>query len=248
MERLTSRQNPTVSRMRLLGRERAFREKCGEYVCDGTKLLGEALRWGAEITAVLWSKQPDMDVPADVPQYSVPTELLDYASPLRNCPGVLFSLKMRPLPVRAGRVIVLETMQDPGNLGTVLRTANAFGMDGVILTGDCADLYNPKTVRAAMGALLRQRAESMTLEQLGEFIERNGLRLYGAALDERSVDIRDTMVDNLAVAIGSEGRGLSAELLNMCEGRVIIPMNPACESLNASVAAAIIMWELGRGS
>ncbi|MCD8254530.1 MAG: RNA methyltransferase, partial [Oscillospiraceae bacterium] len=105
----------------------------------------------------------------------------------------------------------------------------------------------PKTVRAAMGALLRQRAESMTLEQLGEFIERNGLRLYGAALDEHSVDIRDTMVDNLAVAIGSEGRGLSAELLNMCEGRVIIPMNPACESLNASVAAAIIMWELGRG-
>ncbi|MCD8254529.1 MAG: RNA methyltransferase, partial [Oscillospiraceae bacterium] len=132
MERLTSRQNPTVSRMRLLGRERAFREKCGEYVCDGTKLLGEALRWGAEITAVLWSKQPDMDVPADVPQYSVPAELLDYASPLRNCPGVLFSVKMRPLPVRAGRVIVLETMQDPGNLGTVLRTANAFGMDGVI--------------------------------------------------------------------------------------------------------------------
>lgn len=245
MEKLSSRQNKTVAHLRRLGSDRAYRRECAQYVCDGEKLLREALKWGAEIKTAVWRAEPTLKLPDTVRQYTAPQELLDYATSLKNCPGVLFTVEQKRWPLSPpGRTLVLETIQDPGNLGTILRTANALGMDTVILTGQCADLYNPKTVRSAMGALFRQRVYELSLEQARAFLSENGLRLYGAALSDASEDIRALDLKNAAVAIGSEGSGLSPELLEMCDGQLIIPMNPACESLNAAVAAAIVMWEL----
>lgn len=247
MEIITSRKNRIISHFRRLSSDRAYRLETGEYVCDGIKLLREALKWGAEISCVLWSKTPEAELPEQTEQYQAPQELLDYASSLKNCPSILFSVKMKlwPAPV-PGRTLVLETIQDPGNLGTILRTANALNMDSVILVGACADIYNPKAVRAAMGALFRQRVYVMSYEELGEYLAANGMKLYGAALSDSSVDIRRLELENCAVAVGSEGQGLSGRFLSMCSGQLIIPMNSACESLNAAVAAAIIMWELSR--
>ena len=232
--------------MRALGADRSFRAAEGEFLCDGVKLLREALLWGLEITAVLWSQEPTEQVPCAA-QYRVPQELLDYVSPMKNAPGVVFSAKMKSWPLaEPGRTLVLETIQDPGNLGTILRTANALGMDTVLLTGECADLYNPKTVRAGMGALFRQRVYTMERAEMHEYLSRHGKKLYGAALSERSSDIRVLDLADAAVAIGSEGRGLSAEFLALCDGELIIPMSEQCESLNAGIAAAIVMWELTR--
>ena len=245
MEKLTSRQNRIISHVRRLGADKAYREECGEYVCDGIKLLREAVKWGAEIHTVLWCREPDMELDESIEQFSAPQELLDYASPLKNCPGVMFTVKMKHWDAAApGKTLVLETIQDPGNLGTILRTANALDMDTVILTGECADLYHPKTVRAAMGAVFRQRVYEMQRGEMRETLRENGLKLYGAALSEKSVDIRTLELDRIAVAIGSEGKGLSPEMLELCDGELIIPMNSACESLNAAIAAAIVMWEL----
>ena len=246
MERLTSRKNPLIVHLRALGAERAYRRERGEYLCDGEKLLEEAVKWGAPVTAALWSGEPTLAL--DCPQYRADRALLDYVSPLKSAASVVFSVRMKPRNVEApGRTLVLETIQDPGNLGTILRTANALGMDTVILTGDCADVYNPKTVRASMGALFRQRWLEMDRAALRDYLDRQGMKLYGAALSERSADLRTAALENAAVAIGSEGQGLSGELLAMCDGEIIIPMNPQCESLNAAVAAAIIMWELTKG-
>lgn len=141
---------------------------------------------------------------------------------------------------------MLETIQDPGNLGTILRTANALSVDTVILTGDCADVWNPKTVRATMGAVFRQRFYEMERGEMRDYLARHGLKLYGAALSDRAGDLRRVDLRAAAVAIGSEGQGLSKELLALCDGELIIPMNAQCESLNAAVAAAIVMWELTR--
>ena len=246
MEVLTSRKNPLIARLRALGTDRAFREAQGEYLCDGIKLLREALLWNAEITAVLWAEEPSL-AEISAPQYRVPKELLDYVSPMKNAPGVVFSVRMKSWPMSApGRTLVVETIQDPGNLGTILRTANALGMDSVLLTGDCADVYNPKTVRAAMGAVFRQRFHVLNRAALRRILDENGMKLYGAALSDQSADIRRMDLKNAAVAIGSEGQGLSGELLALCDGELIIPMSGQCESLNAAVAAAIVMWELGR--
>lgn len=247
MEKLSSRQNKIIAHVRKLGADKGYRHSCGEAVCDGLKLLKEALMWHMDIGVVLWTAEPELEMPAGVKQYQVPAELLDYASPLKNSAGPLFTFKMPSWPMsQPGRTLVLETVQDPGNLGTVLRTANALSMDSVILTGDCADVYNPKTVRAAMGAVFRQRVLRMEREELREYLDKHGMKLYGAALSDKSKDIRDITLENVAVAIGSEGKGLSEKMLSLCDGQLIIPMNEACESLNAGVAAAIVMWELTR--
>lgn len=246
MERLTSRKNETIRRFRALGASRAEREERGEFLCDGNKLLEEALRAGAEITGALWAEEPSAEL--GCPQYRVPTELLDYVSPLKSAAGVVFTVrKMRWEPAPPGRTLVLETVQDPGNVGTILRTADALGADTVILTGDCADLYNPKTVRATMGAVFRQRCYEMGRSELRDYLTAHGCRLYGAALSPEAKDIRAVELrENAAVAVGSEGRGLSAELREMCDGELIIPMRERCESLNVAVAASILLWELAK--
>ena len=248
METITSRKNPYIAHLRALGRDGAARRAGGEYVCDGVKLLREALQFDACVTSVLWNGAPALTLPDGVTQYSAPQDLVEYASPLVNSPGPVFTVKIpeAALPERLEHVIVLENVQDPGNVGTVLRTANALGMDAVVLTGACADLYSPKTVRATMGAIFRQPVIVCDLNQLRALLQTHALTLYGAALTDAARDLRTVSLDRAAVAIGSEGRGLSAELLQLCDGQVIIPMRPEAESLNAAVAAAVVMWEIAR--
>lgn len=247
MEKLSSRQNKTIAHLRKLGTDKAYRHACGEGICDGIKLLREALMWGVELVSVFWLGESEMTLPEGVKEYSLSSELMDYASPLKNSPGPIFTFRMPDWDKTGpGRCLVLETIQDPGNLGTILRTANALSMDSVILTGDCADVYNPKTVRAAMGAVFRQRVFTMTRKEMRDYLSSKGMKLYGAALSDKSRDIRLVELEGCAVAIGSEGKGLSKEFLELCDGEIIIPMNEQCESLNAGVAAAIVMWELCR--
>ena len=250
MEAITSRKNKIVCHLRSLASDGAYRSTVGEYICDGVKTLREALDNGAQLGCVLWREQPsgDVSLPESVPQYTAPAELFEYASPLKSSGGPVFSVKIpEPAePNRAERVIVLEGLQDPGNVGTVIRTANAFGMDAVVLVGACADLYNPKTVRASMGAVFRQCVIKTDLAGLSALLRRWELPLYGAALSDRAEDLRSTKLKRSAAAIGSEGSGLSKDLLGLCDKEIIIPMRPCSESLNAAVAASVVMWEMTR--
>lgn len=249
MTEITSRKNEYIRHLRLLASDKAYRTETGEFVCDGYKMLLEAIQFGAEIKSVLWKNEARTLKKLDTAvQYVAPAELFDYASTMKNSPGPLFTVTIpatdtnKPL----SRAIVLEGVQDPGNVGTVIRTANAFGIDAVVLTGDCADLYNPKTVRSTMGAIFRQRVMTCALTELTKLLDENSLPLYGAALSDKALSILDVDVKNAAVAVGSEGRGLSGELLKVCKNALIIPMQPDSESLNAAIAASVIMWEMAR--
>ena len=249
METISSRKNAYIRHLRSLSADGDYRRQAGEYLCDGMKHLLEALAYGAHVRSVLWkeSAQAVAGLTA-AEQYIAPEELFDYASPLKNSPGPVFTVAM-PREGHGGPVrnaIVLEGVQDPGNVGTVIRTANAFGIGAVILTGPCADLYNPRTVRATMGAVFRQRVLQMDHTELKRFLKRSGLPLYGAALSDKAEDVRALPLKNAAVAVGSEGSGLSRELLALCDRQVIIPMQPDSESLNAAVAASVLMWEMAR--
>lgn len=248
IENISSRKNKYIAHVRALASDGASRRECGEYLCDGIKTLREAISFGAEIVSVLWKERAETISELNgVRQYLAPAELFDYASPMKNSPGPLFAVRMREHSgEKIKNAIVLEGVQDPGNVGTVIRTANAFGIGAVILTGACADLYNPKTVRATMGAIFRQRVIELPLEALGETLREQELLLYGAALSESACDFRHISLENAAVAVGSEGSGLSAELLSLCARQLIIPMRPDSESLNAGVAASVIMWEMSR--
>ena len=248
MEQITSRKNAYVRHVRQLASDGAYRREAGEYLCDGMKTLREALSFGARVTSVLWKEHPGEITVPDAAQYVAPAELFDYASPMVSSPGPLFTVAVRGCgkPGKLRNALVLEGVQDPGNVGTVIRTANAFGVDAVILTGSCADLYHPKTVRSTMGAIFRQKVLQLELPYLADFLREQGLPLYGAALAADAEDIRSLDLHRTALAVGSEGRGLSAEILELCEKKIIIPMQPDSESLNAAAAATVLMWEQTR--
>ena len=247
MTEITSRKNEFIRHLRLLASERVYRLEKGEFICDGLKLLREAVQFGACVTGILWKEKPEEGFDCPV-QYSAPAELFDYASPMKNSPGPVFTVK---IPERDGgealkRAIVLEGVQDPGNVGTVIRTAAAMGVKTVILCGACADVYSPKTARATMGAIFSQTIVRLSAAEAAALAAERGMKLYGAALSPRAKDIREMELKNAIVAIGSEGRGLSDELLGLCDGELIIPMAPGSESLNAAVAASIVLWEMAR--
>jgi TrmH family RNA methyltransferase len=248
MDRITSRKNAFIVRLRALASDAGMRREQGVFVCDGPKLLEEAALCGAEILSVLW-KEGGAEGVIDCPEQAIaPAGLFDYVSPMKNSPGPLFTVRIREGRDEGtiGNAIVLENVQDPGNVGTVLRTASAFGVGAVVLTGDCADLYSPKTVRATMGAIFRQRVVRLEKNELPAWLEKNGLSLYGAALSKTARDLRKVDITHAAVAVGSEGQGLSPELLALCRGEIIIPMDARSESLNAAVAASVLMWEMNR--
>lgn len=250
MERITSRKNPFVLRLRALASDGSLRRESGETVLDGAKLLGEAVSAGADVTGILFAEGTNTGALPGCPVYSAPAELVGYASPVKNSPGPVFSVRM-PEPKRPERIrhaVVLENMQDPGNVGTLIRTANALGVDAVILVGDCADFTSPRAVRASMGAAFRQYVHACRVQELPDLLRGMGLKLLGAALSDGAQDLRDADLAHCAVAVGNEGHGLSRELLDMCDGTVIIPMRPGSESLNAAAAGAVLMWELAGSS
>ena len=248
MEHITSRKNARIQSIRALGRSRRDREAAGLFVLDGEKLLREALQFSAPVETVLWAEQAAFRLPDGVQEIITPRELAEYVSPLEHSPGPVFTVRMpaQTIPERVERLLVLENVQDPGNVGTVIRTANALGFEAVALVGACADLYSPKTARATMGAIFRQTVFACSPEELDALLRRSALPLYGAALTDTARDVREVDLRRAAVAVGSEGQGLSEAFLRRCDGEIIIPMQPDSESLNASVAASILMWEIAR--
>ena len=166
-------------------------------------------------------------------------------SGMRSPQGVLFTCALpKPMPVRLRTgMLLLDRIQDPGNLGTILRTADAFAIP-VVMTNGCADAFSEKTVRASMGAVLRTPPCSLPLEQVLAQCAENGIPLAATALTETAQTLTQLDLRDYLVVIGSEGQGICGELLRASQKQIIIPMQPRCESLNAAVAAAIVLWQM----
>lgn len=256
MEIITSRQNPICTHFRKLASSRAYREETGEMLCDSPKLLREAELWGQGIRTILYTEGTDIFPfkPEDtcVRVIQVTESVMESVSPMKTPQGVVFScssmLHRPPEELEPGRYLVLDRVQDPGNVGTILRTADAFDCGPVFLLPGCADVNNPKTIRAAMGVHFRMAIYQSNLEELTALLEKAGIPLYAAALGENTADLRELDLSNAAVVIGSEGRGVSQAVLEACAGTLKIPMSERCESLNAAAAAAVILWETARGT
>ena len=147
-------------------------------------------------------------------------------------------------------VIILDSVRDPGNVGAVIRTAAAFGGFDIILSDDCADIYGGKTQRASMGAVFRQNIKICGKTALGTEIEnlkKNGYNIFAAYLKNKPRPIEEVLfTKKTAVIFGNEGNGLDGGIAGLCDERIIIPISPNSESLNISVAAGIVMWEIKR--
>ncbi len=249
-EYITSRQNPLMTHIRKLASSASYRRQKGEYLGDGVKLLEEALRWAAELTVVVTTQQVEPNLPEGVRHVVVPEDVMRSVSPSDTPQGALF-LASRPttdLPENLGgsRYLILDGVQDPGNVGTIWRTADAFGADGLILLAGCADPFSPKVVRATMGAAFRLPVYVTSIDVLQERLLREEIPLWATALRADAEDVRRAELDRCAVVIGSEGRGVSPQVLEKCERAFLIPMRERCESLNAAVAAGVVLWEMFR--
>lgn len=250
MERVTSRQNSAIQHIKKLASNRKYRRQAGEFLCEGPKMWAEAVRWGWSVSTLLTSEESVLLECEGTPARSmlVSPELLAYAADTETPQKLLFTCRMPELPeaLPGGRLLVLDGVQDPGNVGTVWRTADAFGADALVLLPGCADPWSPKVVRATMGACFRLPVLSCTLEELTTLLADRSIPLYATALRENTQDIRTVGLDRAAVVIGSEGAGVSAGVLAQCEKTLKIPMRERCESLNAAMAAGIVLWESWR--
>ena len=247
-ETITSAHNPLLVHLKKLLTSRSYREKNGQFAAEGTKLLAEAARWYPGLRAVVAQDGvPLGELPDGVRVVRVPEAVMKSVSLMDAPQGAVFICDLpEPAPARVlPGSLLLDGIQDPGNLGTILRTADALEVPAVLLDG-CADPWNPKTVRASMGAVFRALPVSLTRDEAVESCRAQGIPLYAAAMDEKARDLREAPLAGAAVIIGSEGQGVCRELLAAADGTVVIPMNPRCESLNAAAAAAILMWQMKR--
>ena len=260
---ISSPANEKVKHVAALNKKAALREDEGVFVAEGVRLFEEIAL--ADIKEAYFTEEglaalkqrghsdPDIllnDGRADMVNQAVMEKMSDVVTPQ----GVLAVVKRRRheweelLPAdRAPLLILLEDIQDPGNLGTVLRTAEAAGASGVILGGCTADIYNPKVVRSTMGAIFR--LPFMRLSDLGicfPVLRQHGVKIHAAAMEGAEVFSSRDYTGGTAFIIGNEGKGLKEETIKGADECVFIPMAGKTESLNASVSAALLMYEAAR--
>ncbi|MEG1686843.1 MAG: RNA methyltransferase [Angelakisella sp.] len=261
MEQLSSKDNSTIKLCRSLAADPGARSASGLAFVEGVRLCRDAAatvpiqtllvteqayrRWQPELTALSQMSQST---------YLITPALADSIAQTQNSQGC-YCICQTPhmaLPtVKNGSFLLLERLQDPGNLGTIIRCAEAFGMDAVLCSPDCADLWSPKVLRSAMGSCFRQCVVvSQDLCATARQLTQSGVSVYAATLTRDAV-LPQQMTrgsGGIAVAIGNEGAGLTTSLLDCCTSSVFIPMTDRIESLNAATAATVLMWELcGRG-
>jgi TrmH family RNA methyltransferase len=244
-QRITSRKNALLQQVKRLLSSKKEREASGLFVSDGTKLLQEAVRWYDGLDTVILSDGVEAEVPEDVRVIRVPEDVMASVSPMETPQGALFlcRLPQKKAFVPQRGMLLLDGIQDPGNLGTILRTADALDVPVVLLEG-CADPYSHKVVRSSMGAVFRVQPVQACWQDVKAACAQAGIAVGVTALSERAKDLRQSDLKNMAVVIGSEGKGVRQEVLDSADAELIIPMNPHCESLNAAVAATIVMWQM----
>lgn len=258
---LSSRDNPLIRQVReLLGSARARREN-RLFAIEGARLCADAARSGAAVTAFLYTRRAaetyrsywEPVAAAAQRRFEIPEALMKYAADTATPQGMLCVCAM--LDNRPGldtiephaRYLALEDIQDPANLGTVIRTAEALGLSALLLSDGCCDPYNPKVLRGSMGGVFRlPLLPAGDLAHTAEILGRRGVCCF-ACVPQGGEDLRRAGLSAGAVClIGNEGRGLRPETAAACTGRLTIPMGGRAESLNAAMAAGIVMWELCR--
>lgn len=265
---IQSRSNPLVVSLAKLTQNK-FRQENRLFLAEGVKLTCEALTY-ADVYCVLFCSDDGymsshiLDAVAPlctcVQTYVLSSGAFQKISTENAPQGVIavvrFPTEMHRMCTAAEtayvaspdeRIIALDSVRDPGNLGTMIRTAAAFGYDRMLL-GDCADIYNPKTVRAAMGTLFRMRIDlCASLPETLRFYQKQNRRVLAAALSAHSMELgTDRLLSSDCVVIGNEGHGVSAEILDLADAVLRIPMKAGTESLNAAGAASVVMWEYYR--
>lgn len=252
LERISSRKNENVRVVRELLKSAKYRYETDMFAVEGDHLCGELADCANTIEYFLYTEKAAEKYPETVRKASekafaaavITEELSEYISDTKSPQG-LFAAAERfgaSIPENARRLVVLDGVQDPGNVGTIIRTAEAFGLDGIVYVNSCADRFSPKTLRASMGSAFRVPSLVTAADSLAKFLE--DFTVYGAMPDKTAKRLGDVKFpEKTAIVIGSEGSGISSEIAELCGEKIYIPIQGA-ESLNAAMAAAVLLWEI----
>lgn len=263
---ILSKENAKIKNVKKLMASSSWRKKEKAFVVEGFRLCYDAFLSGVGIKEVYYtanaaekfSEKLKKIIDYSGQSYRVSDEILKNISDTKTPQGIvcvcekldkLFSLNTIN---NVRKFIILENLQDPANVGTILRTAEALGINFVMMSGDCCDIYNSKVLRASMGAVFRINilfSENLCADV--KVLQRKGAKIYASVPDNSARAITDLCpgeIPILAIAVGNEGNGMSRELISACDEKVTIPMLGRAESLNAAMAAGILMWEMMRNS
>ena len=264
MDEILSFQNPKIKHAKKL-RERKYRDEYGQFFFEGVHLLEELLKSYREPDEVFVTDEALIKYEELIGSlktaaiHKISRELYDKITDEQSPQGIFCICRMfdtfpdidcsdklyEYMRSFKGGAVILDSVRDPGNIGTVIRTAASLGIDTVVVSRDSADIYNPKTIRATMGALFV--SDITVVYDLIAFVScavQNGINVYASLLDSSSVKLSDIKMNaSDCFVIGNEGAGISEEVKDVCSHKLFIPMSGKTESLNAAAAASIIMWE-----
>jgi TrmH family RNA methyltransferase len=241
MQPISSPHNPQIKLIRALADKKGRREH-GLFVAEGRDMLERALDLGWTPEHLIATKAPHLW--DDVRPLIVTDKMMATLSAQNNPHEVLAAFKPRfqPHPGKTGLWLALEEIRDPGNLGTIIRTADAAGAAGVILVGECCDPYAPECVRASTGSIFAVPLVRMPLPGFAEFARAFAGDVVGTAMAAKT-SFRRTYGADCMLVLGSESRGLTQDITKACKTLVSIPMKPGVESLNVATAAALVLFE-----
>lgn len=253
---ITSTSNPQVKRLLQLQKKSKARSEENVFVVEGLRMFVEVPKERVEkvyVSETFYNKKKQEldfhDFPVEILSESVFKHVSDTQTPQ----GILCIVKQKKydvdtiLNIQNPHFMVLDNLQDPGNLGTIVRTAEGAGVDAVFMSRDCVDIYNPKTIRSTMGSIYRIPTIYIedTVKLLEEF-RKKGIKSYAAHLDGKNSYDKEDYREGTAILIGNEGNGLRDEVSEKADVWVRIPMEGQVESLNAAIAASVLMFEVAR--
>lgn len=259
MVEITSKENKYIKNCVKLVNSKKYRRQTGLFVAEGLRLCQGALKSGKKAvqvfaTAEAGQKEQVQEIMAQGEEvFLISNSIAEKISDTQTPQGVFCVFKMLDNhslldTIKGNRFVLLSSLQDPGNIGTIIRTSEAFAIDAIIMSADCPDIYAPKVLRATMGGVFR--IPIITVESMAQTImqlQENKVAVYAAALSPKSVPITQVPFQGkTAVVIGNEGNGLAPEIINCCTNSVVIPMAGNAESLNAATAASIAIWEMSK--
>lgn len=238
---ITSINNEYIKEISKLN-EKKYRDKSNKYLIEGLHLVTEALKYDIIDTIII---REDFSYETNIKHIIVSNEVMKKLSDNPSIPKIMAVVNKKESTISGNKILLLDRLQDPGNLGTIIRSAVAFNFDTIILSNDTVDLYNSKVLRSTQGMLFNINILRQDLTNVINELKNNNYTIYGTKVDN-GYDVKEiNNINKFALIIGNEGTGISDNILKQCDKYLYIKMNNNCESLNAGVAASILMYEMG---
>lgn len=238
---LESLENEKVKLWKKLS-EKKYRDNYGVFIVEGYHLVMEAFRENLIEELIL---EENEDFPLDIKTTYVSKKIIKHVSNLESPSNIMAIVKKKEEKEIGSKVLLLDNIGDPGNLGAIIRSAVAFNIDTIVLSNDTVDLYNDKVVRSSQGMLFHINIIRTDLIPVINDLKASGCIVYGTEVTHGQNVKELKPVSKYALVMGNEGQGVKEEILDLCDEYLYINMNEACESLNVSVACSIILYQLG---